>query len=268
MTTFDATRSGSDTSHDAFSGRIGLSYAVNADLSGYANLSSSFVPTTGLVYDVPTTPSSGRAADPTKGLQKEIGLKYQLPGNESLITAAIFDIDQGDGVVFQTVDPSVFGGLCQVQVPYDLRSRGFEFEGQFNFANDLRLTGSYTYVDMEIKRGATGTVGKQLSATPEHTAALWGFYEPSAGVLKGWGFGAGLRYVGESWGENQNTFRNKEQFYSDLSVSYDLSQVGLDGMGLQLNVKNAFNNTEQTCSVGYCYRTEGRTATIRLAYRF
>ncbi len=268
ITTFDATRTGTDTSHNAFSGRIGLSYALNADLSVYANLSSSFVPTTGLVYDDPTNPSSSRAADPTKGLQKEIGIKYQLPGTESLITAAIFDIDQDDGVVFQTVDPSVFGGLYQVQVPYDLRSRGFEVEGQFNFANDLRLTGSYTYVDMEIKRGATGTVGKQLSATPEHTASLWGFYEPSAGALKGWGFGAGLRYVGESWGDNQNTFRNKEQFYTDLTVSYDLAQVGLDGMGLQLNVKNAFNNTDQSCSAGYCYRTEGRTATFSLAYRF
>ena len=268
ITTFDAARVGTDTSHEAFSGRIGLSYAVNADLSLFANLSSSFVPTTGLVYDDVTNPNSGRPADPTRGLQKEIGLKYQLPGTESLITASIFDISQDDGVVFQTVDPAVFGGLYQVQVPYDLRSRGFEVEGQFNFQNDLRLTTSYTYLDMEIERGAAGTVGKQLSATPEHSAALWGFYEPRSGALKGWGFGAGLRYVGESWGDDQNTFRNHEQFYSDLSVSYDFGQVGFDGLGFQLNVKNAFDNTDQTCSAGYCYRTEGRTATFSLAYRF
>ena len=121
---------------------------------------------------------------------------------------------------------------------------------------------------MEIERGAAGTVGKQLSATPEHSAALWGFYEPRSGALKGWGFGAGLRYVGESWGDDQNTFRNHEQFYSDLSVSYDFGQVGFDGLGFQLNVKNAFDNTDQTCSAGYCYRTEGRTATFSLAYRF
>ncbi|MEO3480681.1 TonB-dependent siderophore receptor [Phaeobacter sp. CAU 1743] len=268
ITTFDAARVGSDTSHEAFSGRIGLSYAVNADLSVFANVSSSFVPTTGLVHDDVTDPNSGRPADPTRGLQKEIGLKYQLPRTESLITASIFDIAQDDGVVFQTVDPAVFGGLNQVQVPYDLRSRGFEVEGQFNFQNDLRLTTSYTYLDMEIERGAAGTVGKQLSATPEHAAALWAFYEPQSGALKGWGFGAGLRYVGQSWGDDQNTFRNHEQFYTDLSVSYDLGQVGLDGLGFQLNVKNAFDNTDQTCSAGYCYRTEGRTATFSLAYRF
>ena len=267
-TTFDASRTGADTSHDGFSGRVGLSYAVNTDLSVFANLASSFVPTTGLVYDDGTDPNSSRPADPTRGVQTEIGLKYQLPGTESLITASLFDIQQEDGVVFQTVDPAVFGGLQQVQVPYDLRSRGFEIEGQFNFANDLRLTTSYTYLDMEIERGATGTIGKQLSATPRHTASVWGFYEPRNGALKGWGFGAGLRYVGESYGDDQNSFKNDDQFYADLSVSYDLDRLGVEGAGLQLNVKNVFDNTGQTCSAGFCYRTEGRTATASIAYRF
>ncbi|MFW2587018.1 TonB-dependent siderophore receptor [Sagittula sp. SSi028] len=267
-TTYDAAETGTDSTAEGFSGRLGVSYAVNTELSVFANLSSSFVPTTGLVYDSSTDPDSGRAGDPTRGLQKEIGIKYQLPGTESLITASLFDIKQEDGVVFQTVDATVFGGLNQVQVPYDLRSRGVEVGGQFNLANDLRMTAAYTYLDMEIEKGATGTEGKTLSATPEHTASIWGFYEPTEGALKGWGFGAGLRYVGESWGDDQNTFKNDEQFYTDLAVSYDFGEVGMDNLALQVNVKNAFDNTDQTCSAGYCYRTEGRTATASIAYRF
>ncbi|WP_254695351.1 TonB-dependent siderophore receptor [Oceanicola sp. D3] len=267
-TTYDAAQSGTETSAEGFSGRIGASYAVNSDLTVFANLSSSFVPTTGLVYDGADAPDSGRAADPTRGLQKEIGLKYQLPGTESLISASVFDIRQEDGVVYQSVDPADFGGLYQVQVPYDLHSRGVEIEGQFNFKNDLRMTASYTYLDMEIEAGASGTEGNQLSATPRHSASIWGFYEPRAGLLQGWGLGAGLRYVGESWGDDTNTFRNDDQFYADLSLTYDFGQVGVDGLGLQVNVKNAFDNTDQTCSAGYCYRTEGRTATASIAYRF
>lgn len=267
-TTLDAARDGTNTFAEGFSGRVGVTYAINTDLSVFANVSSSFVPTTGLVYDSSTAPTTGRAGDPTTGIQKEIGLKYQLPGTESLVTASVFDIQQDDGVVFQTVDPAVFGGLQQVQVPYDLRSRGFEIEGQFNLANDVRLTTAYTYLDMEIERGVTGTVGNQLSATPKHSASIWAFYEPSAGALQSWGFGAGLRYVGKSWGDDQNTFRNDAQFYADLSMSYDLRQVGLDNLALQVNVKNVFDNTDQTCSAGYCYRTEGRTATASIAYRF
>ncbi|MCA0964750.1 TonB-dependent siderophore receptor [Salipiger bermudensis] len=267
-TTFDAAKTGTDKSDEGFSGRIGVSYAVNDDLSLFANLSSSFVPTTGLVFDGPNAPNSGRSGDPTRGLQKEIGFKYQLPNTESLITASLFDIQQEDGVVFQTVDREAFGGLAQVQVPYDLRSRGLEIEGQFNLADDLRMTAAYTYLDMEIERGASGTEGNQLSATPEHTASLWAFYEPREGALEGWGFGGGLRYVGESWGDDTNTFRNDDLFFADLSLSYDFAQIGFDGLGLQVNVKNVFDNTDQTCSAGNCYRIEGRTATASIAYRF
>ncbi|MEQ5872752.1 TonB-dependent siderophore receptor [Sagittula sp. NFXS13] len=267
-TTFDAAKTGTDKSDEGFSGRIGVSYALNDDLSLFANLSSSFVPTTGLVFDGPDAPNSGRSGDPTRGVQKEIGFKYQLPNTESLITASLFDIQQEDGVVFQTVDPTEFGGLNQVQVPYDLRSRGLELEGQFNFENDLRMTAAYTYLDMEIERGASGTKGNQLSATPEHTASLWAFYEPRAGVLEGWGFGSGLRYVGESWGDDANSFRNDDLFFADLSLSYDFGQLGYDGLVLQVNVKNVFDNTDQTCSAGNCYRIEGRTATASVAYRF
>ncbi|NDW33381.1 TonB-dependent siderophore receptor [Salipiger sp. PrR007] len=267
-TTYDAVKTGTDKSDEGFSGRIGVSYAVNDDLSLFANLSSSFVPTTGLVFDGADAPNSGRPGDPTRGVQKEIGFKYQLPNTESLITASLFDIQQEDGVVFQTVDPTEFGGLNQVQVPYDLRSRGVELEGQFNFENDLRMTAAYTYLDMEIERGASGTEGNQLSATPKHTASLWAFYEPSAGALAGWGFGGGLRYVGESWGDDTNSFRNDDLFLADLSLSYDFGQLGIDGLGLQVNVKNVFDRTDQTCSAGYCYRLEGRTAAASIAYRF
>ncbi|ODM46601.1 ferrichrome-iron receptor [Ruegeria sp. PBVC088] len=268
ITTFDAAQSSTDTSHEGFSGRIGVSYMVNPDLSLFANLSSSFVPTTELVYSDATDPTSGRPADPIRGLQKEIGLKYQLPGTDSLVTASLFDIAQTDGVVFQTVDPTVFGGLYQVQVPYDLRSRGLEVEGQFNFRNGLRLTGAYTFLDMEIEKGAAGTKGKTLSSTPKHTASIWGFYEPESGPLQGFGFGAGLRFVGESWGDDINSFRNDAESFVDLAFSYDFEDLGYEGLALQVNVKNAFDNTDQTCSAGYCYRYEGRTATASLSYRF
>ena len=171
-------------------------------------------------------------------------------------------------MVFQTVDPATFNGLNQVQVPYDLQSRGLEIEGQFNFANGLRVTSAYTYLDMEIEAGSTGTVGNQLSATPHHTASIWGFYEPQSGAFKGFGFGAGLRYVGESYGDDANTYKNDAEVFADLSLSYDFGEVGYDGLSAQINVKNVFDNTDQTCSADYCYRYEGRTATASVSYRF
>ena len=254
-------RSETDTSDEAFSGRIGASWRVNNGLNIFANLSSSFSPNVGVVYDDVTSDDSS-PAKPTRALQKEIGLKYQLPGSESLITASLFDIQQEDGVVFDTST-----GLNK-QRQLDLRSRGFEIEGQANLNDAWRVVGAYTYLDMEIEEGATGTEGNTLSATPEHTASLWGFYEPQDGVFEGFGFGAGLRYVGESWGDDENTFKNDAYLFADLAMSYDFARNGYDGLQLQVNVKNAFDETGQTCSAGYCYRYEGRTATASLRYRF
>ncbi|MFU1479214.1 TonB-dependent receptor domain-containing protein [Roseovarius sp. C7] len=97
---------------------------------------------------------------------------------------------------------------------------------------------------------------------------MWAFYEPETGPLKGWGFGGGLRYVGASWGDDENTFRDKDSLFTDLAVSYDFAALGREGLALQLNVKNLFDETGQTCSAGTCYRYEGRTATASLNYRF
>ncbi|QDY69624.1 TonB-dependent siderophore receptor [Qingshengfaniella alkalisoli] len=260
-TSIAADRTETNTDDEAFSGRIGVSYAMLNGLTPFANLSSSFSPNVGAVYDDVTSDLS-RPADPTIGLQKEIGIKYQLPGTESLITASIFDIEQRDGVVFDTST-----GINK-QRQFDLRSRGFELEGTANFSDSIRMTAAYSYLDIEIEKGATDTKGNQLSATPHHTGSIWAFYEPQRGPLAGFGFGGGLRYIGESWGDDENTFKNDDFVFADLALSYDFRSPDLEGLHLQVNVKNVFDETGQTCSAGYCYRYEGRTATASLRYRF
>jgi len=78
----------------------------------------------------------------------------------------------------------------------------------------------------------------------------------------------GLRYVGESWGDDTNTIRNDDRIFVDAALSYDFAEAGYPGLTLQANVKNLFDKTEQTCTAGYCYRDEGRTATVSMGYRF
>ncbi|MDD9726824.1 TonB-dependent siderophore receptor [Roseovarius sp. SK2] len=267
-TSFDATRAGTRTTDDALTGRIGISYAMANGMTPFANFSSTFVPNTGVTYSDPTDPASDAPAAPTEAVQTELGFKYELPGTDSLVTASIFDIQQEDGVVFQPVNSAVFGGLNQVQVPYDLRSQGLELEGKFNLGNGLRMTGSYTYLDVEIEAGTTGTVGNQLSGTPKHQAALWAFYEPQNGMMEGFGIGGGLRYVGESYGDDQNTYKNRDRVFVDLAMTYDFAKQGYEGLEVQANVRNVFDEDGQTCSAGNCYRHQGRTATFAVQRRF
>ncbi len=250
-----------DQEDEAFSGRIALSYEFENGVTPFANYATSFSPNIGQVYDASATDGT-RPAEPTKARQAEVGVKYRLPGTDSLVTASLFDIRQEDGVVFDTST-----GINQ-QVQQDMHSQGFEIEAQASYASGLNLTGSFTRTFVEIEDGAQGTEGNFVSAIPENSASVWAFYAPESGPMKGIGVGGGLRYVGESWGDDENSFRNDSKLFTDLSASYDFGRHGFDGMQLQVNVKNVFDDESQTCSAGNCYRYEGRTATASLRYRF
>lgn len=246
-----------------FSGRIGLSYRTEQGLIPYASYSTSFSPNVGFVYDDPSTNVS-RVADPTIGKQKEIGVKYEVPGANAVLSAALFDIEQQDGVVFDTSS-----GINK-QVQRDLNSRGLELEANASFDNGFSVIASYTYMRMEIDKGAVGTEGNELSGTPNHIASLWGHYLVETGPLEGLGLGAGLRYVGDSYGDDDNSFENDSRILVDAALSYDFSyrNPDLQGLTLQVNAKNLFDTKKPICSAGSCYWDEGRTIYGSLRYRF
>lgn len=234
----------------AVTGRIGITYAVADGVVPYVNWSRSFEPNIGLLVD-------GTPARPTKAKQIEAGVKYQIPGTSALLTAAVFDIRQHNGVVFDASS-----GLNR-QVQLDLRSRGVELEASVRLGDSLDLTAAYAYTDMEIRRGASGTAGKTLSATPRHSASAWADYRlPGTGL----GFGSGLRYFGKSYGNDLNTIRNDDRLFADAVLHYDVD--GISGLRLQLNATNLFASKPVTCASGYCYRDEGRTVLGSIRYRF
>lgn len=254
-----------DQEDSAFSGRVGLSYRTAWGIIPYANYSTSFSPNLGFVYDDVT--NERRVAQPTKGEQVEFGVKYEIPDYNAVLSAAYFNIDQRDGVVYDgTFDEA--GNQRQRQL--DINSRGFEFEANASLDNGLGLIASYTYMRAEIERGAAGTVGKELSSTPNHIISLWGHYLFQSGSLDGLGLGAGLRYVGESYGNDLNSFTNDDRVFIDASLSYDFGARNPDweGLMLQVNAKNLFDERKPICTAGNCFIDEGRTVFGSLRYRF
>ncbi|KFB08276.1 TonB-dependent siderophore receptor [Nitratireductor basaltis] len=249
----------------AFSGRIGVSYRTEWGLIPYANYSTSFSPNLGFVYDYAT--NSRSVAKPTTARQIEAGVKYEIPGYNAVVSAAFFNIDQTDGVIYDgTFDDA--GNQRQRQL--DFNSRGLELEAQASLGNGFRLLASYTYMRMEIEKGLAGTVGNELSNTPNHMASLWAHYTFSEGALAGLGLGAGVRYVGESFGDDQNTIKNEDRAFLDASLSYDFGAQNpdWDGVSLQVNAKNLLDTRKTTCTAGNCYVDEGRSIFGSLRYRF
>ncbi|MER9474618.1 TonB-dependent siderophore receptor [Mesorhizobium sp. M0520] len=261
LTAADFTKSKQDDS--ALSGRLGLSYQTEWGITPYINYSTSFSPNIGFVYDDVSSPV-GRVARPTIATQKEIGVKYEFADYNAAVSAALFAIAQKVGGVF---DAST--GINK-QRQLDLNSRGVELEASASLDNGLSILASYTYLRVKIERGATGTAGKELSATPNHILSLWGQYQFEDGTLQGLGLGSGVRVAGSSYGDDTNTFKNDARAFVDASLSYDFGYRNpkLEGVKLQVNAKNVFETQKSICSAGYCYRDEGRSLFASLRYRF
>jgi iron complex outermembrane receptor protein len=246
------------TSDSAQTGRVGLNYLFDNGLSPYVSYSTSFVPNAG-------ASSAGEPFKPTTGEGKEIGVKYMAPGTNLMITAALFEIEQ-DNVL--TADPT--NPFLNTQTDA-ARVRGVEFEARGNITRELEVVAGYTHMDPKVTRSLGGNAGKNLQAVPEDQASLWAKYTWYDGPLAGLGLGAGIRYVGESYGDATNSFVIPSYTLVDASVSYDLAYARPDLKGWKAQV-NVTNLTDEyyvaSCLTGlaYCGLGTGRTVLGTLKY--
>ncbi|MBP2236812.1 iron complex outermembrane receptor protein [Sinorhizobium kostiense] len=256
------TNTTTNTSQDdrAFSGRVGLTYETDFGLAPYASFSTAFSPNVGI------NRQTNQPFKPTESTQEEIGVKYLLSDYNVLLTAALFNIDQKNGIfwdVVNTVNTQVQRGK--------LRSRGFELEATTSLENGLSLTAAYSYTNLKILEGSAGTVGNYVSSTPFHLASIWADYTmPEDSVAEGLGFGFGARYIGSSYGDDTNTLKNDSRVLFDASVHYDFAAIDkkYEGLRLQVNATNLFDRRDITCTSNYCYRDQGRTVIGSLRYNW
>ena len=246
----------------AFSGRIGLTYETDFGLAPYASYSTAFSPNAGINQE------TRRPFDPTESRQQEIGVKYLLPDSNTMLTAALFNIDQDNGLYYEVVNLPTGPENIQVQRG-KLRSRGLELEATTSLDNGLSLTASYTYTHMKIIEGPADSQGNFVSSVPLHMASVWANYDmPEDTFAHGLGVGAGARFIGSSFGNDINTVKNSSRVLFDAAVHYDFAAIDkkYEGLKLQVNATNLFDRRDAVCSSGFCYRDQGRTVIGSLKY--
>lgn len=226
-------------------GRAGIGYEFANGLVPYASVSTFFNPLIG------SSPVAGFFL-PESGKQYEVGMKYVPKWMDGLFTVALFDL---------TRENVVTGPFLQETQIGEVNSRGIELEGKANLAPGLSVTAAYTYIDLEITKDANpALIGNSPYIVPDQQASFSFDYRFQTGALSGFGFGAGVRYVGESWVDNENTLKVPSSTVFDGKLGYDFGDWGID-----LNVKNiedklyvASCQTQLTCSYG-----EGRTFLLK-----
>lgn len=239
----------------ALSGRAGLGYEFESGLTPYVSAATFFNPQIGTI----TRNGVAESVENQDGRQYEAGVKYEPTFFPGSLTASVFDIRQNN--VLQT-DPRTF--LPDVQ--REVGSRGFEIEARANVTDNIKLVGAFTHFDLEIRDDVNpALVGNQPFLIPDTQASLWADYTVIGGPVDGLSFGAGVRYVGESFADNANTLTVPDVTLLDAAIRYER-----DDWGVSLNANNLTDKrfvsgcqTALVCSYG-----EGREVVFKAHVNF
>jgi iron complex outermembrane receptor protein len=253
---------------EQFTGRVGVLYAFDNGLSPYASYSESFNPNATGAYNFDGSAYDITLLDPTEGEQVEVGLKYQPLGSDDLYTVSLFDLEQSN-LSSKDSNESFFRSVGEIT------SRGVEVEARRRPRDNLNVLASYTWMDVEYSKDYVGTVGvnnrgNTPNAVARNMAALWADYTLDGGPLAGLQIGAGARYFGKSWADAENTLRLPSYTLYDAMLGYDLSRVGLDGLGVRLNLNNLTDEKYVAAcnSLNQCYYGEARNLMATLTDDF
>ncbi|MDH4571874.1 TonB-dependent siderophore receptor [Salinicola acroporae] len=252
--TRDAVSGNDRQKDDAGSGQLGVLYAFDNGVSPYLSYATSFEPQSG-------TDANGNHHAPSEGRQWEAGVKYQPPGRDLLLTAAVYQIEQTNVL---TTDPD--NRLYSVATG-EQRIRGLELELTTDLTRELSMTAAYTVNDPEITKDNDGNTGNTPVNVSEHLASLWLDYDIDHGPLRGVGLAAGARYIGSSWDDAENTHENDSYTLVDAGAHYDFSGQ-LEGVRVGVDAHNLADNRYIVCEGGYCYRGSGRSVLGSLSYHW
>jgi iron complex outermembrane recepter protein len=237
-----------------FSGRVGLTYLSPIGVAPYFSYSTSFLPTSGVDF-------YGTPFKPTEGAQVEGGLKFQPKHSNSFLTASVFQITQTNVKVADSTNP-----LNTVQQG-EVRSRGVEFEAVGNVAEGLNFHASYSFLNQEITETTDAAMmGNRPPLVPDQILGVSGEYMVTRGILTGLGFGAGVRYVGTTAGDDANTIEVPSYTLVDASVRYLWKDVEfqLSGTNLADKAYVAVCTSASYCNYGSTRRILG---TIRYRWQ-
>jgi iron complex outermembrane recepter protein len=209
-----------------FSPRFGIVYQPIEAVSLYASYTTSFAPSFGTSRNGDLSPFK-----PETGRQFEIGIKADLTRKLSA-TLAAYDLRKQNIVVD---DPNSSDPSDSIQVG-EQTSQGIEFDLAGEILPGWKVIASYAYTNAFVSKDTTGFEGQQKDNVPKHSASLWTSYEIQKGTFRGLGFGLGLYFVDQRFGDLANSYILPSYIRTDAALFYKR-----DNWRVGLNVRNLFD---------------------------
>ena len=244
-----------------FSGNAALSYVFDSGFVPYISYAESFQPASN------ASASATQSYKPTEGKQWELGIKYQPPGSNTLLSAAVYDLTQKNVLVTTTTA----GSIPVTDQTGEVKVKGLELEAVSDVTENLKVIAAYTLAKSEVQKG--DYKGNRLQLMPNQQASLWTDYTWHNGLLDGFGIGFGARYTGNTYGDQGNTWLGKADAYTvfDAAVHYDLGRLdnSLKGASVKLNATNLLDKDYiSTCDGFYCYYGDQRSVVASATYQW
>lgn len=239
---------------DHVSGRATLLYAFDNGLSPYVSYSSAITP-----QSLPG--KDGTSLKPTTAHQTEVGLKLQPNGTRDLYTFAFYDLTQND-VGNRNIQGNYYEPAGKVH------SQGIELEAHNQLTERLSTIAGYTWNKVRFEDAIDGNDHHTPYITPDSLASLWANYKADFGFS----LGAGVRYIGKQWADNENTRRVPSVTLVDAMVRAEVGEwvPRLRGTWLQVNATNLTGRdyVAGCYGLGYCYWGQERQITATVGYDF
>lgn len=216
---------------EAFTYRAGLVYQPLDQLSFYSGYSTYFKPSRRITGD-------GEVFDPETGYQAELGNRIFLEPNITMSLTGFYlrknDIVEGLG-----------GGIFRQIGSAD--SKGIEFEFNASPVEGLTINAGYSYTDIKIRAfdgdEENPLAGNRIAFAPDHLANLWLNYQLPAGLLRGFGLGAGFFHSGDNYTTASNTFVLPAYTVINGSVFYNFGngeiRLNLNNLGDKIYFRDA-----------------------------
>lgn len=228
-----------DSYGDAFIPRGGIVYKVTPDISLYANAAKTFRPQSSIASAFGNLP-------PEEGYAYELGGKFDLLDG---LSANIALYESRKKNVAYTVD---VGGNSQTMTAGLVRARGVEIDIAGQITPDLSIIASYGFTAAMVLEDPV-LEGQRPVNVPRHTGSLFLAYD--FGEIGHYGdrlrAGGGIRGAADRAAINDNAYFLPDYLVADAFIAYTVDLA--TPVTLQLNLKNIFDKTYYTSSIGTNY---------------
>lgn len=242
------TGSSIEADYQEWTANLGVAYVHSSGFTPYMSYAQSFEP-------IIKTSVPNQAAEPERGESYEVGVKYQPRSFDGYFNVAAYQVNKENVV-------DVITGANEVNQIGEIRNKGIEFEAVANVTPALTLIGNLAFVDSEIvKDQEQAQVGKTPAQIADTLASGWVNYRFMGGMFDGLSLGGGVRYTGDTYGDNIEQVKVSGYTLYDATISYRWQDVKL-----QVAAKNIFDKEYVATCYSNCFYGDRRNVIGSISY--